>query len=247
MIHKSKALVLHQVKYSETSLIVTLYTEFSGRQTYLINGIRSSKSKSKAALFQPLFLLDIEAYHHPGRDIHRLKEFKLSEVYQSLPFDILKSSVAIFLAEMLHRVLRSEEADPLLFEFLAHSLLFFDTAENGAANFHLWFLIQLSGYLGFKPVNNYSEINCWFHLKLGRFVPQRPVLPITPDLQQSEQLAQLMNLNPSELNRFVAGGTQRTALLTILVEYYAIHFEGIGKIHSLDVLAEVFQTDRPTA
>jgi DNA repair protein RecO (recombination protein O) len=241
MIHKSKAIVLHQVKYAETSLIVTLYTESSGRQAYIINGIRSSKSKPKMALFQPLSLLEIDAYVHPGREINRLKEFRLLESYQTIPLNVVKSSIALFLAEMLNKVLRSEESDVHLFEFLTSSLLYFDSLPEGYSNFHLWFLLQLSAYLGFKPSNNYDVSTPWFSLKQGRFASLRPFEPVSPDKEQSQSIARLMSISPDQLNNLKLDGASRSALLSMLVEYYAIHFEGIGKINSLDVLTEVFR------
>ena len=146
MIQKSRAIVLHHLKYSETSIIVTLYTELFGRQSYIINGIRSSKSKSKTGLLQALFLLDIEAYHKVGRDVQRMKEFKLAEVYQSIPFDISTSTISLFIAELLSKVLRNEEPDPSVFDFIYDSLLYLDSMESGASNFHLWFLIKMLGY-----------------------------------------------------------------------------------------------------
>ena len=122
MIEKSKAIVLHLVKYAESSVIVTVYTLGRGRQAYLINGVRNPKSKQKPALLQPMFLLDIEAYHKPGREVHRLKEYKLSGVYQAIPFDVVKSTIAIFIGEILYKVLRSEESDEHLFNFICQSI-----------------------------------------------------------------------------------------------------------------------------
>ncbi len=240
MIQKTRALVLHQVKYSETSLIVTLYTEKSGRQSFIINGIRSAGSKNKTGLFQPLFLLEIDAYLRPGKEINRLKEYRIVEVYQSIPYHVAKSVVAIFLAEMLNKVLKNEESDPALFGFIVDSLLFFDSAEKGFANFHLWFLMQLSAYLGFRPNNNYSEALPWFHLKQGQFTALKPSLPVMPDLDQSKQLSQLMGLDPAHLDQVKLNGASRSELLGLIVEYYSIHFEGIGKVNSLNVLSEVF-------
>jgi DNA repair protein RecO (recombination protein O) len=54
-LHKTKGLVLRTVKYGETSIIVTIFTELFGVQTYLVNGVRSSSKKGagKAGLFQP--------------------------------------------------------------------------------------------------------------------------------------------------------------------------------------------------
>jgi DNA repair protein RecO (recombination protein O) len=240
MIVKSRAIVLHQVKYSESSLIVTLFTETSGRQSYIVNGIRSTKSKSLNGLFQPLFLLEIEAYHKSQRDIQRIKECRIAEVYRSIPFEITKSAIAIFLAEVLYKVIHREESDPQLFEFLFHSFEYFDSMEEGSANFHLWFLVNLCRYIGFEPQNNYDLITSWFDMKKGIFVPFRPNTPLTPDMAESKLLSELFSLEIRQLHTFCSDGHQRSKLLKFLVEYYAIHFGGIGKINSLSVLTDIF-------
>lgn len=240
MIQKSRAIVLHQLKYSETSVIVTLYTEAFGRQTYIINGIRSSKSKQKMGLLQALFLLEIDAYHKTGRDIQRLKEFKMCEVYQNIPFDVVKSTMAMFLAEILYKVLRSEEPDTNLFDFIYDSVHYFDSMHKGASNFHLWFLVQLLGFLGFKIESNYSESSIWFDMKSGKFVHIRPNYPNTPNTEESKQIAMLVKLKANDFNHFSINGNQRTRLLEILIEYYMLHIEGIGSINSLKILQEIY-------
>jgi len=240
MIHKTAAVVLHQVKYSETSIIVTLYTKSNGRQSYIVNGIRSPKSKQKMGLLQPLFLLDIEAYYKQGREIQRLKEFRLAEVYTTIPFDIVKSTMAMFMAEILYKVLYSEEADEELFEFVVHSLQYFDSIEKGAANFHLWFLIQVLRHLGFSLENNHSIHQPWFDMKNGTFVPLRPVFPNTPSLDESEIISTLLSINVGSLDSLLLNGAQRSRLLEVITEYYTIHFDGIGTINSLRVLNEIF-------
>ncbi|MBN2805756.1 MAG: DNA repair protein RecO, partial [Prolixibacteraceae bacterium] len=173
MITKTRAIVLHQLKYSESSIIVTMYTESAGRQSYMVNGIRSSRAKTKTALLQPLSLLEIEAYHKSGRDVQRIKEFRMAEVYRQIPFDIHKSTTALFLAELMNKVLRNEEPDAEVFGFMFDALVFFDSLEQGAANFHLWFLARLLAYLGFQLENNHSAIAPFFDMKAGCFVPTR--------------------------------------------------------------------------
>jgi len=240
MIQKTKAIVLHHLKYSETSVILTLYTKEYGRQSYMINGIRSAKSKQKMGLLQPLFLLEIDAYHKPGRDVQRMKEFKIAEIYNSIPYDIVKSTMAMFLAEMLHKVIRSEEPDKNLFEYIFRSLHYFDSLEKGSPNFHLWFLTQLLSHLGFRLENNYSDKNCWFDVKNGFFVNQRPTFPNTPDIEESELLSQLVAIDVEDIALLAYSGKQRTRLLEIIVEYYMIHFDGIGTINSLKILHEIY-------
>lgn len=241
MMDKTRAIVLHQVKYGESGLIVTLFTEKYGCRSYIASGIHSSKSKIKQVLFQPLFIIEIDANYINNRELHRISECRLCEAYQSIPFDVTKSSIAMFISEVLYKVVRSEEPDAALFEFMVNSLLFFDGEENGTANFHLWFLIKLCDYLGFKPVNNYNKtITPWFSLKLGEFVAYRPALPNSPDIKQSRMISVLLDINPSDLANFETDGDTRSELLATIIEYYSVHFEGISKMKSLEILNEVF-------
>jgi DNA repair protein RecO (recombination protein O) len=240
MIQKSNAIVISHLKFSETSIIVNLYTEAFGRQSYMINGIRSVKSKQKMGLFQPLFLLEIEAYQKQGRDVQRMKEFKAGVIYTSIPFNIVKSTMAMFIAEMLYKVLRSEAPDKELFEFLIRSFQFFDSLEKGTANFHLWFLTQLLSYLGFQIDNNYSTQNQWFDMKNGRFVPDQPIFPNTPNKEDSKLFSTILLLDAATLDGLKINGEQRMKTLEIITEYFALHFEGIGTINSLKILKEIY-------
>lgn len=241
MIQKTRAVLLHQVKYSETSLIITCYCEHSGRQSYIINGIRSSKSKTKAGILQPLFLLELETQIKGGRDVQRLKEFQLLEVYQSIPFDVVKSTISMFLAELLFKVLRSEDTDPELFEFMYNSLSYFDKLVQGIANFHLWFLVNLSGYLGYRVTNNYNALEPWFNPREGQFTAFKAHHVGSPDFEESQLLSILFNLKIKDLATFQTDGHRRLRLLEIMVDFYAYHFEGIGKINSLTVLTQIFR------
>lgn len=240
MITQSRAIVLHQLKYSETSVIATLYTEVFGRQSYIINGIRSPKSKQKMGLLQPLFLLEIEAYHKSGREVQHLKEFRLDRIYQSIPFNVVKSTIVMFLSEIMYKTIRNEENDPELFQFIHESLLHFDMMKEGTSNFHLWFLANLLRFLGLQPQNNYNSAYQWFDLKNGKFLISKPIHPSTPNLEDSQFLAELFSLDHEAMNSFTIAGTQRTRLLEYLLEYYSIHFETIGKINSLKVMGEIF-------
>jgi len=240
MITRTKAIVIHQVKYSETSIIATFYTEAFGRQSYIINGIRNPKSKQKAGILQPLFLLEIEAYHKSGREIQRLKEFRPVYIYQSLPFDDVKRSVTFFLAELLSKILRNEESEPELFQFIFESLQFYDEMKQGSANFHLWFFAKLLGHLGLQPQNNYSETYRWFDMKNGRFLITRPLHPDTPNPDYSKLLSELFARKLDAIYQIELNGSQRKTLLEYLIEYYTIHFERIGKMNSLAVLSELF-------
>jgi DNA repair protein RecO (recombination protein O) len=169
MFYKTEGIVLHGLKYGDSGKIVTIYTEAFGRCTFLMQGIHARKSTSKANLLQSLFLLELEVDFRQGRELQRAREIRIKTPYQSVPYDVVKASQAIFLGELLHKVLKEEESREELFQFLSHSFQLLDLLQNGVANFHLLFLIHLSRYMGFAPNNNYSLTNPYFDLIAGNF------------------------------------------------------------------------------
>src|SRR6185295_3100199 len=132
MIDKTKGIVLRTVKYGETSVIVAIFTELFGLQSYLVNGVRisSKKGSSKSALFQPASILDLVVYHNDLKNLQRLKEYKWGYLYQHIFFNVLKNSVALFMVELLHKCLKQPESNPDLFHFTEHAFVYLDEADE---------------------------------------------------------------------------------------------------------------------
>ena len=118
MLLKTSAIILKSIKHGETSFISQAYTSELGWRSYIINGVRKSKTKNQANLLQPLSILDLVVYEQAHREMQRIKDLKYQVVYQSIPFDIRKLSIGIFITEILCKSLRSETNNPHLFEFL---------------------------------------------------------------------------------------------------------------------------------
>src|SRR5687768_12814689 len=176
-LHKTKGIVLRAVKYGETSLIVTMFTELFGLQSYLVNGVRTStkKGSGKANLFQPAAILDLVVYHNELKNIQRLKEFKWGHLYTTLFFDVIKNSVALFMIELMQKTLKQPEPNPDLFHFLEDSFLHLDISdESVVANYPLFFALHLSGFYGFRFSDTYSSKNHILDLREGEFVSEQP-------------------------------------------------------------------------
>ncbi len=240
MLVTTEGIVLHFIKYGESSVIATIYTRDFGRQSYMINAARSKKSKNKSSLLQPLFPVDLVAYQKSGRDLQRLKELKSNQVYQNIPFEIAKSSIAIFIAEVLYKSISEHESYTEMYDFIKNSLLYFDLMEEGASNFHLWFLFRLTEYLGFLPDTGQVSFQGWFDIKKGVVLYFEPSHPFYANKEITSYLIKLSNLKISELGNFKISRNMRDSLLSVLTEYYQSHFEELGEIKSLNVLREVF-------
>lgn len=221
MQHKTKGIVLHSLKYGEASLIVHIYTREFGRQSYMVQGVRSKKPKFHAGYFQPLSLLELEVDHKHTRSIQRIRDLSLGNPLHQIRSDIVKSTISLFIGELLYRSLHEAEADHTLFDYLAGSIEILEFCHEGCANFHLVFLLQFTRFLGIFPQNNH-EIDVY--------------QPAGTGLKIHELLAYSLN----DLPLIQLNNTQRNSLISALVDYYSFHLEGMGPISSLKILREVF-------
>ena len=240
MYSKSEGIVMHSLKYGDTGRIVTVYTEAFGRCSFLLQGLHAKKSANKANLLQPLFLLELEIDHRQGRTLQRARELRISQPYQTVPYDIVKSSQAIFLAEFLYKVLREEEARTELFQFLSHSFQILDLLQTGAANFHLLFLLQLTRYMGFGPGNNYSVDRQFFDMASGSFSGIKPAHPNYLGVGESKVFAEMMEVSYEESGRVVLTSALRNQLLLKIIDYYSLHLGITVQVKSLEVLHDLF-------
>lgn len=240
MLAATKGIILHSIKYGENAVIINIYTREFGRQAYFLNVSRGKKAKNKTGILQPLFLVGFVGYQKETREVQRIKEIKNQPVYQNIPFDVTKSTQAIFLAEILSKTLREQESAPEMFDFIQNSLLFFDLAETGVANFHLWFLFRLTEYLGFLPDTKKIGFEGWFDMRKGAVVPFEPPHPFFFHKEATEKLIRLSTLKLHELGQLKISREMRIYFTSKLTEYYQLHFEHLGEIKSLKVLHEIF-------
>lgn len=251
MLHSTRGIVFHSLKYSESSLIVKIYTGLFGLQSYLFKGIRNPKSRIKPGLFQPLTLLDLVVYHKERHSLQSVKEVRLAHPYQSIPYDIRKSSVALFINELVYKAIREEEPNPSLFEFLWSSCLHLDETEISVSDFHLFFALQLCHHLGIFPQINYSKLCPVFNLREGLFQSSIPEHPhyLDPELSRRfNELLEVCSMEEIENNETakwrngetILSAEARRHLLETILLYYQLHLPGFRGMQSHHVLHTVF-------
>ena len=169
MLYKTRGIVFQTVNYSDNSFIAKVYTELFGLQSYMVNNPRGKKSSTKINVFQPMNLVELVVYRKEKKQLHRIKEIKIELPYNTIPFDVSKSSITFFLNEILCKCIREEESNLELFQFIHGSMIRLDNAKSKFVCFHLYFLIQLAAHLGFAPSGNFSADTPFFDLHEGIF------------------------------------------------------------------------------
>ncbi|MEC4004271.1 DNA repair protein RecO [Flavobacterium sp. SUN052] len=236
MLVKTKAIVISSLKYQEKSLIVKCFTESDGLKSYFVQSAFSNKKSShKIAYFQPLTILEIEANHKNKGTLEHFKEIKLATAYQTINTDIFKSTIVIFLSEMLHHSIHEEEKNQDLFTFLETALLWLDAHEE-TSNFHLILLLEITKFLGFYPDISEIDFN-FFDINEGFFTPFQGLNCLSE--HETHLFKKLIDLK-FDSNQKIFAGIERQIILKILLDYYSIHLVGFKKPKSLDVLKEVF-------
>lgn len=227
---KTRAIVLQSIKYGDNSLIVKMITEELGIQSYMVKGVFGKKSKMKAALFQNMTMLEIVA-DSSDNSLGFIREISLSHCYKSIASDIKKSTIIIFISELLSKSISESETDTDLFNFIYDSMIWLDEAISDYANFPLVFAIQLSKFLGFFPnIDTYSEGSS-FDLLDGNFkTTHNDIYQIDCELSRYfyELCIQTQNL--------FLNNTIRRKLLESVVIYYKLHANDLREIKSYDIL-----------
>ncbi len=242
MTHKTRGIVLRSIKYGETSLVVTIFTELFGVQTYMVNGVRTAKkSSAKANHFQPVAILDLVVYHNENKQMQRIREFSWAVLYNSLLSDVIKNSIASFMAELIQKCLKQPEPNTDLYNFCEESFLQLDKSDKiVAANFALFFTLHLTHFFGFRMAGNFSSDNQVLDLQEGSFIDHQPTHPNFIEGKNAELTAQLLKvMQPVELVEFKLNHEIRRNLLLRYLEYYALHIHDFGQMKTLMVLQEV--------
>ena len=239
--YTARGVVLNTIKYGDKGLVVQMLTSSHGRQSFMVQGLgsRGGRSGTRAALFQPLFALEFEGLESSKMQMHRFAEVHAGIVLRSIPFDVKKSSIALFMAEVLHRLVKESEANEMLFDFVWGSIEALDVADEGVANFHLWFLSNLCRFLGFSPGNEYMA-DGWFDMAEGLYVGVEPPKRLAMSPQNAQILRDMLECDVRYLGEGGLYRAQRGDFLDALLAYYAYHLDTINSVQSIKILQEVF-------
>ena len=241
MVQKTKGIVLRTIKYGETSIVVNIFTELYGIQSFLVNGVRLKGKTLKANFFQPASILEMEVYHNELKNLQRIKEYKWAYLYKTILSDVIKNSVALYMIELLQKCLKQPENNIDLFHFTVDAFMQLDIADHAVtANFPLYFSLHLSHFFGLRLEDDYSETNSILDLQEGRFINAIPHHPYFLEEEQSFYISQLLKVqHPDELTEIQLNKSTRKKILYALQDFYSLQLQDFGVMKSLPILQEI--------
>lgn len=234
----TKAIVLSAIKFGDTSLVVKCFTEKEGIKSYLLKGVLTSKKgKLRSAYFQLFNQLEIIASHNNKGNLNSIREVRVIHSYQTIHQSVVKQSIVLFLSEVVASVIKEEEQNVSLYQYLETTVIWLDTHQS-VSNFHLLFLLKLSNFLGFYP--NISQHNLSaFSLLQGTFTESIYDKQLITG-QELKLFKKLLHANFDTIATLQFSKKERQVLLRILIQYFELHLNGFNKPKSLDVLEIVF-------
>lgn len=237
MLCKSPVIVLGSVKYGESSVILKCYSQDFGLLSFIAGGVRGKKGGLKSSIMLPLHQMEAVFYNQSKSDLRRLKEVSSVQVYENMYYDPVKNCMCMFLAEVLSHLLQEEEPQIPLFNFLSQSFYALDEVEKGIANFHLWFLLELSGWLGFQPEP--VQDSDYFDLMNGVYLKASPTHQYSIEGRILENWKKVTDLNLDSLESLKLSANQRAEVLDVIINYYRLHIKDFGQLKSIEVLHTV--------
>jgi len=237
MLTGTKAIVLHKSNYSESSLIVQVFTLEYGKIGLLIRGAKRRKSRTKSALFEPLSIIEIVANFSDTGKLVIPREVKLNTPFISIQSDISKRTIALFISEILHKCIKLPNPDYALFNYIEKALLSLEQSNRKNANFHLIFLLELSKHLGFQPQKSNGE---FFDLVEGKFTNSIPQGTMYFRGEEKDLFLYLLGIKIEETAQINFTTNQRKIVLSSIIKYYQTHIPNLGEIKSHTVLETIF-------
>ena len=245
MTHKSKAVILRTVKYGETSLVVTMFTELFGIQSYMVKGVRSNSKSAlgKISFFQPAALLDLEVYHNPFKSLQYIKEYRWSHIYTSVYYDVLKNAIATYIVEMVLHTINEDEAGPEFYYLIEAYLTYVDSHDTSELlNIPLIFSLQLAKILGFSFQGQYSAATPILDLQEGRYVSTTPPHGLIMDIETAKVNSQLMQVGQLDAAKDVQiNNIIRRSLLKCYQQFFSLHLESYREAKSYQILRTVLE------
>lgn len=238
---KTTGIILHQVKYSDSQSIVSIYTREFGRMSYMVRGANRKKSATRSALLQPLSIVEIDVSHNPKKDIQSIKDIRIAIPFYHIPYDPVKNGLALFMTELLQKTLKHSENDKELYNFIENSVCQLDKCEESIGNFHLVFMAGLARRLGFAPDMLNGNGYKFFDMMNGIFERSQPLHAHFLEGKQAETFKSIMELDYDCLNSLPMNRIQRAGVLTNFVEYYKLHLTDFQSLHSIEVMHKLWE------
>ncbi|MBK6389021.1 MAG: DNA repair protein RecO [Saprospiraceae bacterium] len=234
-----EGIVLKTNKYGETSIISQILTRDHGLQSFIMGGVNGNHGK--AGMFQIMNQLDIVTYFNEHKSIHRIKEARYAKIYQTLPFEMQRTAVGVFMLELLRKCIQDNDFDQEMYDWVVTCLDHTDDPPMKVTWIPLYFLLGLTRYLGIYPLKPHVLVGQYFDLREGRFIDHEPYHRDALNAACTRLLSILMEHHDAGVwtAPLESSKQDRKDLLYGLLDYYKFHLGHFNGLESPHILEEI--------
>jgi len=240
MLVKTEGIVLHTIKHTDSGIIAHILTRDYGRLAFIVKGVHSRKGGLKNVFFQPMRVIEFEMYYRKGRNLNSIREVSHVNPDSTIPFNIYKNTISMFLSEVLYRTITETDHNEALYNYTVECIKHLDSSGGPVSNFHIGFLVGLSKYLGIAPSAGVQGTISYFDMQNGHFCDSPPMHGYYLQQQQAILLNRFLGTTIEECEEIQMSGKARASFLESILNFYSFHLPGIKNIKSLDVLSQLF-------
>ena len=246
MLITTNAVVLKAIAYSDTSLIVRLFTEDHGKVTVIAKGAKRSKSPFGSSL-EPMNNLQVNYYHKETRDIQLLKETSLEQTLFNIRGNMTKITIGFAIIEIMDKTSRENDANHILFRLVTRIITSLEKSKGDDNHLFWFFLIQFAIRSGFRPNleycsrcrrplsmvildSNIGDLSCDSCLKSGDIILNQENLSF---------LKKLSITHLDEIEDLAGYEDTKSEIQSFLITFISYHLEGMNKVRSLEILEQI--------
>jgi DNA repair protein RecO (recombination protein O) len=234
----ANGIILQNTRYADKKITSKIFTRQLGLVSCHVVVNSSPKAKLKTSTLQPLHLIEMEMQVKQNKDVQQLLEARCYYVYKTISSNVHKLSIAQFINEILLKTIKEHQINEHLYEFVETCLKWLDEHPDDYNQLHLYFMLELTRYLGVEPYNNYSAKENYFDLREGKFLPVALPFPLGLGASQSSLFHHCLNIDLLSVQLSLS---QRRELLEVLIAYLQIQVPNFGTLKSLEVLQAIFR------
>ena len=215
MTGSTSLILLHTTKFGENSIVLHTLSKEYGRRGFVVRSV----NKKMMSLLLPLNILEADIADSGKSGLLPVRNLTIGSPLMGIRNNLYKNTMAMFLSEVLYRVVKEGGSEPGLYEWCERQILLLDAMESDFSNFHIRFLLELTIELGFSP----------------------KVEDLRPFLGDNQSIIEkFMSISFAESMLMPLSGSLRNEICEGVLRYIEYHLESTLTINSLKVLRELF-------
>jgi len=244
--YKDRAIVLHSIRWKESSKIITLFSRGLGILKVIARSVYRPNNPMGGRL-ESLNLLEVVVIQKQTRSLQILQEAELLDSFYDLRRDLSRLPYALSVLELIQQTLGEQHSDEIFFDFTVHILKTFVSAPQPEIVL-IYFLLKLASFLGFKPAFNRCQ-SCgktevkdtvYFSVEKGTvFCPDcREGVEYLSALNEEQfRFLQRLQIFPhKQLTEFPLPLPANLNAIQLLTRYLSFHLEHSIRLNALSLL-----------